>query len=373
MIIEEKGPSLRETLETVVKTAEAPAPPPSAPAPAPAPVAAPSPAPAAPAPAPVESRKSEERPYLEEKPAKEAAAPAAPAPAPAEEKPDAKTEGQPAHQDGERAPQSWKPVAKSHWDKLTPEVKSEVGRREREFLRVLNESGQARKTHQALTEIAAPFEARYKAAGVPTLKVIQNLMTADHLLSSAPPVQRAQYMARLIKDYQIDIQALDSALSGEEVTSTSPQAQIDQIITQRLAPLQQFVESQQAQATAQERRTEAQIQAEITAMEQDTENYPYFEDVRQEMADIVEVYSRRGVYLSPAEAYNRAVRANPETNKLLQSNAARLQALGANAEAQRSLNASSSVNGSPATFTQKVDPADLRGTIEAAWHQHSGR
>jgi hypothetical protein len=301
------------------------------------------------------------------------AAPAAPAPAPVEEKPDAKTEGQPTGEDSQRAPQSWKPVAKSHWDKLSTEVKSEVARREREFLRVLNESGQARKTHQALIEISAPYEARYKAAGLPTLKVIQNLMMADHLLSSAPPAQRAQYMARLIKDYQIDIPALDSALSGEEVIATSPNAQINQIVAQQLAPFQQFVRDQQAQVQARDRQTEAQISAEIAEMEQDTEKYPYFNDVRQEMADIVELYARRGVYLTPPEAYNRAVRANPETNKLLQATAARQQALGAHAEAQRSLNASSSVNGSPATFNQKVDPADLRGTIEAAWRQHSGR
>lgn len=371
MIVEEKGPSLRESLENAVKTVEAAAPPPPAPAPAPtpAPTAAPAPTSAPAEQQPVARKEPEEKPYLEEKPAPTPA----PSPATAEEKPDAKAESQSTDQGDQRAPQSWKPVAKSSWDKLPAEVKTEVARREREFLRVLNDSGQARKTAQSLSEIAAPFEARYKQAGVPVLKVIQNLMVADHYLATAPPVQRAQAMAKLIKDYQIDIAALDSALSGEEVVASSPQAQIDQIVTQRLAPIQQFIETQRNNVVRQEQQTEAQIAAEIAAMEADTEKYPYFADLRDEMADMVEIYSRRGVYLSPADAYNRAVRANPETSKLLQQTAAQQQAVRANAQAQQSLNASSSVNGNPAHLSQQVDPTDLRGTIEAAWRQHAGR
>lgn len=333
-------PSLRETIERVA--AEPPAE---------------SPAPPAPPPEPEEP--AEETPEGQESPTPQQA-----------EKKDAKTQGQRAEQGIERAPKSWKPVSQSHWDKLPPEVRSDVVRREREFTRILNESADARKFQKSLQELVAPFEARYQAAGVGTTKALHSLMVMDQVLSTAPPAQRAQAMAKLIKDYQVDISALDSALAGEEVVEVSPQAQIEQMIQQRLAPIQQFVQSQQSVQMQHEQAEQARMNQTV---EEFGANKPYFDQVRSDMADLIEINSRRGVYLTLDEAYNRAVRSNPDTLKLVQQDEAKQRAQGANSAAQRSLAASLSVSGNPASIQSRPDPTDLRGTIEAAWGAQAGR
>lgn len=358
----EQGPSLRETLEKSVQEASAPEPSPVT-APAPAPSEAPAPAPA---PSPIE-----EKPYLE--PQKTEPASQDTTTPVAKEPEDAQSTSQPVDQNYQRPPQSWKPVAKSHWDKLPDEVKADVHRREREIVKVLNSSSDARKFQENMAKLVAPYEDRYRQSNIPNHVAIQNLMSADRVLATAPAPQRAMFMAKMIKDYQIDIEMLDSALSGEDVIATNPMARIDDLISRKLAPLTQFVDTQRQTHVSQQHKLENDLATELQAMESDTTNYPYFHDVRADMADMVEIYSRRGVYLTPKEAYNRAVRSNPETSKLLQQNVLHGQAQNANAQAQRSLNASSSVTGSPAALSRKPDPADLRGTIEAAWESHAGR
>lgn len=339
-------PSLRETIERVA--AETPDTPAESPAPA-----------HAPAPAPEPEDEPEETPEGQEPPTPQQA-----------EKQDAKAKGERPEQNLERAPKSWKPVSQSHWASLPAEVKADVVRREREFTRVLNDSADARKFQKSLNELVAPFEGRYKAAGIPTAKAIHSLMVMDQVLSSSPPAQRAQAMAKLIMDYQVDIAALDSALAGEDVVEVSPQARIQQLIQQELAPLQQFVNTQAQNAQRQE---ETEQERYNRTVEEFGAKKPHFEAIRQDMADLIEINAKRGVYLTLDEAYNRAVRSNPDTATLVQQEEAKQRALKANSTAQRSLAASLSVSGNPNSVSQNVDPTNLRGVIENAWAAQSGR
>jgi hypothetical protein len=108
-------------------------------------------------------------------------------------------------------------------------------------------------------------------------------------------------------------------------------------------------------------------------MAADTVNFPHFDLVAQDMADITEMALRRRVYLTPQEAYKRAVAMNPEAQAAEQSRTGQQRALEAHDAATRSLGASLSINGSPAGLKQTVAPDDLRSTIEAAWRETQGR
>ena len=59
----------------------------------------------------------------------------------------------------------------------------------------------------------------------------------------APMDQRALFMAKLIRDYKIDIQALDAALSGG--TRQEPHGAAGAMINQSSRPLQEFVQTTQ--------------------------------------------------------------------------------------------------------------------------------
>ncbi len=272
----------------------------------------------------------------------------------------------------DNAPKSWKSGPREKWAGLDPDIRAEIHRRERESGRAIAESAPVKRFAQSFQEAIQPFAQRYGPSGLAPLQIMQNLMQADTLLATAPMAQRATFMAKLINDYGIDVRALDAALSGGD-PGEEPLAVVDQLINQRLAPIKEFVDQTQAQRQAASQRTQQQAAGEIEQMARDTAKYPHFDLVAADMADIIEMNQRRRIYLSPEEAYKRAVAMNPEAQQAEQSRAGQQRAQVAHDAATRSLGASLSVSGSPAGLRQTVAPDDLRGTIEAAWQAHAGR
>lgn len=323
---------------------------------------------------------------------------AAPAPAPAEgegapegQVVDLNKEGEAAKLEGakpaiepapqppaDEAPKSWKASARGKWATVDAEIKSEVQRREREVSKVFGETANIREQAKQFEAAWRPFEARIVSTGLTPMRAMQELFRADHILSSAPGPQRAQYMAQLIKDYGIDIRALDAALAGEQVEDPVT-SQFTKLLDERLSPLHAFMAQQQQLAQQQDQRLQTDAATTIDAMAADNVKYPHFEAVRADMADVIELNVRRNVFLTPEQAYTRAVAMNPElgAQAALQANNGRQlqQAQAINARAQRALNASSSVSGAPggSPVTGVNANSSLRDTIEAAFDQVSGR
>ncbi len=272
----------------------------------------------------------------------------------------------------ERAPQSWKPAAKAKWDKMDPEVRQEVVRREREIQRTLSESSGARKFSEGFKKTVEPYMGRFRAANVPPERAIASLLHIDNTLSSAPPDARAKLMAHLIKDYGIDITMLDAALSSEGVQVDPLASKLDQLLAEKLAPMTNFIQqNEQQRQQAAQADFERQKQT-VETMAEDPK-FPLFDMVREDMADLIEVYAKRGVDVSLPDAYNRAVQMNPEASAQAKELTKRSQATSANERAQRALGASLSVSGAPTTVKSGTNPGDLRGTIEAAILAQAGR
>ena len=343
-----------EQEETKEPEAGAPAPPP-APAPAPPAVGTPAPAP-------------------------ESAAPASPAPAKA---PAAAPGAAPAPDGGpehpfpvDKPPQSWRSPARAKWDKVDPEIQQEVMKRERETTRVLGEAAQARHLANQFNQTVQPYQARINSLGVTPVAAVGELLKADYILSTAPKAQRAQAMAKLINDYGVDIVELDNALAGK-APADPVDDRVERLLAQRLAPLQQFLTAQQQREQEQERNSMGQITQTVETMAVDPK-YPHFEDVRQDMADVIDLAAKRGLYLSLEQAYNRAVAMNPEVSAQVAArqatDARSAAALAANAKAQKALGASVSVGGAPGGAPSGASGAiDRRSVIEAAFDQIGGR
>jgi hypothetical protein len=272
----------------------------------------------------------------------------------------------------DRAPKSWKAGPRDKWATLDPDIRAEVHRRERESGRAIAEAGPIKKFAQSFQEVIQPHAERYRGSGLQPLQVVANLMQADHYLASAPMPDRARFMAKLISDYKIDIQALDAALSGGDPAS-EPMSRVEQLISEKLAPIQGFVQTEQQRRQQMVQYEQDRAQTGIEAMAQDNATYPHFDLVVQDMADIMEMNAKRKIYISPQEAYKRAVAMNPDAQAAEQGRAGQQRAQSAHDAATRSLGASLSVSGSPAGLKQKVEPSDLRGTIEAAWEAAQGR
>lgn len=296
-------------------------------------------------------------------PAAKATAPATPAATPLGQQPQ---EAAPAAPESTKAPQSWKPAAREHFAKLPPEVQQEVVRREKETAVALQGAAQARALAEGFQRTVEPYRALLTDE---PLKVVANLMQTAAQLQTAPPAHKAQLVAQLVRTYGIPIEALDAALAGQPAPQQAGQggpqhmdprtlaAQVEQQVVQRLQ--QQRVQAARAKAT-QEAESFAQ-QAE------------FFDDVREDVADMLELAGRRGVALSLEEAYARATKMHPEVSKVLQQREAAKQANATQASTQRARAAASSVRSQPATGPAASAPADLRGSIAASIERLTGR
>jgi len=270
--------------------------------------------------------------------------------------------------DTDPAPQAWKAGTKSKWASVDPEVRQEVIRREREITRTLNETTSARQFAKQFAEVAAPFAPRFQAMGIHPIAAFQNLLKADYQLANGSKHQRAQLIAKLITDYDIDISTLDGVLAGQVNPEALEEQRLTKLLDQRLAPVQQKLQSYEAREIAAQKEAEKTFTTQIQDMEADTKAYPYFEQVRDAMADLVEISARRGHTLDLKTAYNRAIAADPQLAQQLESAKQIEQQKQAAQRAQRAKVASSSVNGAPSgSMSRAAQATDRRATIAAAF------
>jgi len=275
-----------------------------------------------------------------------------------------------------QAPQSWKPAQKAKWDKLDPDIQQEVLRRDRETTQVLNDTTQARQIATKFSQTVQPYMARIQSLNTDPLTAVHELLKADHMLTTAPKAARAQFMAKLITDYGVDLQELDNALSGKP-EADPVDARVEALLQQRLAPIQQFLTQQQQAEQQRQQETTQQLAHTVTTMSQDSK-YPYFEQVRESMADIVEIMANRGQHITIEAAYNRAVAMDPAISSEIATKTAQqaqvAQAAQQTSRAQRALQASVSVGGAPSGLATGAPSAnDRRAAIAAAFEQAEGR
>lgn len=269
----------------------------------------------------------------------------------------------------DKAPASWRPEVREHWAKLPESVRSEVARREAEVQRTLQETAQARQYAEQINRAFQPYEAYIKAEGANPLQVIDNLMGTAVRLRTATGPELAGLMAGMVNQFGTGrfgnqfIEMLDSALAGNAPKGDPQQHQLQQVIQQQLAPVQQFMQQfQQAQA-AQQAQVAQRAQSEVEQFLSKTE---FGNDVREEMADLLEVASRRGQELSLVDAYKQACMLNANVRAAVMQRSKTQQAQNQSAVAQRARAAAVSVPSSGPSMAPRQEPTDIRSAIEAA-------
>lgn len=375
-------PTLRETITSVLDQAEkadgaSPAPegqtPSGTPAEGAAPVASP----------PVGSQKAEAVP---EKPAETPPAASAepgagkppvdgksPAAGP---KPPAPPEVKPT---GLRPPESWKPQVKEHWKTLPPQVQAEIIRRERQVEGVMKDAAGNKQIAEGMNYLMNQYQDVFKGENTHPFQTIANLLNISRTLRGAPPPQRAQLMAQVIQQYEIDLSLLDQALAYnvKNAPQRNGENQFQQMMQRQLAPLYEQVRRLSAgQPQPQNDPQNAELQAQVDAFAANPEN-EYFEVLRDDVADILEGGARRGQKISLDEAYERAMLMNNDLAPLVAQKRLKAAAAAQNgpaAEAAR--RAGLSVTGAPGAgpAASNLDPSkSVRNAVELAFQQHSAR
>ena len=272
-------------------------------------------------------------------------------------------------QQGERAPASWRPETREHWAQLPEGVRAEVSRREAEVARTLQDTAEARKTAEAVMKTIEPYQHFIKAENSNPLQAIDNLMATAARLRTGTAPELATLVAGMVSQFGVGrfgngfVELLDQALAGQQPKADPQQLAFDQALNQRLAPMQNMLQKfEQAQQQQQMQATQA-AHSEVSDFLSKAE---FGEDVREDMADIIENHQRRGQNISLPEAYKKACLMNDSVRSVIGQ---RIQAKGAQSTtqaAQRAKSAAVQVSGAPPMGAPKTEATNVRNAIEAA-------
>lgn len=307
------------------------------------------------------------------------AAPVAPAPqarkAPAQPAPKADEPAAPAPPEL-KPPQHWRAVAREKWATLPREVQEDAKRIEAEVNRVNRESAEARKFAQSFEKTLTPYRAFIR--GEP-LQVVNGLLQTAVALQTAPTHQKAQLVAQIIKGYNVDIDALSTALSGQPAAPQKGQPQSqpqrpeqfrDPRVDEWLARQEQESE-RAAQHAVQEFAREAEFLNEPWPGRARRDGSPVL--VRDLVANLIEANAREGIDLPLKDAYAQVVQQHPELSRVLRQREEAKHAATANAATQRVKAASSSVRSQPAARPLSAQKASLDSILDSAFAEASGR
>jgi hypothetical protein len=286
---------------------------------------------------------------------------AAPPPAPESNEPTAK------------APGTWTPAAREKWATLPSEVKTEVWKREREASRALTMSNEARKFQNEFSNTMQPFLGFIAAENSTPLQAVQHMMQTAAALRVGTPQQKVQIAADIIQNFGIDLRALDSVLAGQR-PEFNPQTQIQQLIQRELQPVMQTFQQQRQLIQQQEANFEQEVSTELERFAADPKHEFYW-DVKDIMADLMEVSSRRGEAMDLTAAYERAIMMHDPVRRVIEARKTREAAQRGNQLAQRAKQ-TSSLSVTPSAQLSTVTPVagdSLRDSIEAAIDAQQGR
>ena len=203
-----------------------------------------------------------------------------------------------------------------------------------------------------------------------TMLAVTELLKAESILRHGMPSEKAGFVAHIVRKYGVGIEDLDGALVGVALQNTGADPMtIQRAVQQALAPLMNAAQQRQAERN---QRTEQEIAHEIDTFRADPKN-EYFEDVRNLMADVMEVSTRNGEELSVADAYERACLLHPEVRKIIVAKQNGASAQNLTQAAQRAKAAAVSVKGSGAVVgsPEPTEPLSVRAAIEKAFETHS--
>jgi hypothetical protein len=195
-------------------------------------------------------------------------------------------------------------------------------------------------------------------------------MTTASQLTAGSPAKKAQVVQNIINEYGVDITMLDSLLAGQPVAD-DPNAPLLSAIDERLAPITDFMGTVQQGRHEQAQEVTQEASTELGTFQQ--AHSEFYEDLREDMADLMEMATNRGRTMSLDQAYDHAANAHPEIGPILKqrvaAEAGKLDpaAVAAKRNAASSIRGSANSGGGP-----QADGSDTRALMTELWDDAAG-
>jgi hypothetical protein len=170
--------------------------------------------------------------------------------------------------------------------------------RENEFKKGVSTYKAEADNAKSLMEAISPFIPDLQKQNIHPAAWINNLGRAHMTLTNAPYEERVKLFHRLAADYGIQ-------LNPEQGQYPQQQQQAADPYTQQLLQQLQYVNQEVSTIKGRyEQEENTRLMSEISQVAQDVKNYPHFEEVREQMAQLLE----RGLATDLKTAYTKAVR-----------------------------------------------------------------
>lgn len=287
------------------------------------------------------------------------APPEAPEQPQGEETPPGDPDVPPAAAEADKPPVGLSLEAREAWKDTPPAVKAEIAKREADFANGIKQYAEQAKRADGMDRALAPYS-QYFAMNGGIGQVLPGLLQTGSVLQMGSVQQKAEAVAGIIKQFGVDIRTLDNLIVGKAPPpEIQQQAQMDALLNQRLGPLQQQLAQYQQRDQQQQQQQQEAIVSEVDAFAADAKN-EFYNDVRGDMADLMDMAVNRGQKMSLKEAYDKACAMHPTINKML------LARQGAKEVGDRR-RAASSITGGPGGAGGESTHSSMRAAIEEAW------
>ena len=193
------------------------------------------------------------------------------------------------------APKTWRPEATAKWEATPPEVQAEILKREDDMFRGLETYKNDANIGKGVKSVLEPYLPVLKQHNIDPLVQISGLMRAHYALVTGSPEEKQAMFTKLASDYGIQTDLGEAPYVDPQVAS----------LRQELQTLKSTVQGREAQEAERSRNS---LAAEINTFASDPA-HAYFDEVANDIAGLL----RSGSAKDLAEAYEKAVWANPTT------------------------------------------------------------
>jgi hypothetical protein len=263
----------------------------------------------------------------------------------------------------DKAPLGWGPKRAELWARVPADIRSVINKREYEAQNAMSQAGRIRAIAEEYHQVIMPFENVIRSMNSTPKDAIKNVMTTATALIVGTQAQKCAVLTEMIQRYGVDLPELDKTISaalknGDKQSipqANNPNAPMDPRIMSQLQPLFQM----QQRLLQQETQRQQQLSQEATEQINSVADEKYFADVREDMADIMEISAKRGHIMTIQQAYAKAIQIHPEISKLATKTTP-------NNALARARKAASTVRGAPGGPVNS-GKTDRRSALEAAW------
>lgn len=204
------------------------------------------------------------------------------------------------------APKTWTKEALEVWATIPERGQQEILKREEDFLKGIQQYKGLAEVGQRYDAVVEPYKPILAAEGVDPVQLMQSFAANHYLLTKGTPQQKIELAASMLQGYEIPLAELLNYIADTDIDLNPVDPNVA-ALQKEVGELRSFITTAQRTSTEQ---INSRIDAEIEAFAADPA-HPHF----NELADDIHKLFASGMANTLAEAYEKAVFANPNTRQ----------------------------------------------------------